>query len=517
MRFLQKPTEHQDETQGVEETRKSKTKDPGRDQGQEISAYFNAKTCIVPEPPEDGHERQKLTEKENERHRAGKRSNEANLSRPVVELPEKPFLGFGSRGTHPPGTAGHDSTSYYSWSKSAGRRSSPLREHQTAAPTYGLGQGLAQHPPGNRRRVIGKLSRNLSKDGGTAVARDNVETEHGHWIQTRRARGPSIVKVYQPLDPSKGVRRKSTSVTKTTSQSLPRHPSSPPLFNKRIVNDPVAKARESSSYHTSEILQVHGQPMNRIHTSHPQRLAEHFTQDKENHDPQSSLSIDKVIRKAIAAAQTPHIDLRPQVHVKEAEIKRLPNIRRMQSVNDLRRHDQLNYAPRLRGFDTEEIKYPGLNQPRWLPATTHRPLSKTERQHWGTAAIETLRHTTPKVGLTQRPPYFNEGDHMLDQTADEEVMGILDENKLEHNHHEHDALYHHHFTSPSGTFEAQLNGTDHHIAGRSTMYESQVASVSGPIRGNSIENEIYGEILHERQDSPVDDGLAGFWKPNILY
>ena len=503
--------------QGVEETRKSKTKDPGRDQGQEISAYFNAKTCIVPEPPEDSHERQKLTEKGDERPRAGKRSNEANLSRPVVELPEKPFLGFGSRGTHPPGTAGHDSTSYYSWSKSADRRSSPLREHQTAAPTYGSGHGLARHPHGNRRQVSGKLSRNLSKDGGTAVARDNVETEHGHWTQTRRARGPSIVKVYQPLDPSKGVRRKSTSVTKTTSQSLPRHLSSPPHLNKRIVNDPVRKARESSSYHTSEILQVHGEPMNRIHTSRPQQLAEHFTQDKENHDPQSSLSIDKVIRRARAAAQTPQVDLRPQVHVKEAEIKRLPNIRRLQSVNDVRRHDQLKYAPRLRSFDNKDIKSPGLNQPRWLPATPHRPLSKTERQRWETAAIETLRHTTPKLDLTRRPLHFNEDDNMLEQTAEEEVMGILDENELEHNHYEHDALYRQHFTPPSGIFEAQVNGSDHHFAGQSRMYESQVASMSGPIRGNSIENEIHGERLHERQDSPVDDGLAGFWKPNILY
>ena len=75
----------------------------------------------------------------------------------------------------------------------------------------------------------------------------------------------------------------------------------------------------------------------------------------------------------------------------------------------------------------------------------------------------------------------------------EEVMGVLDENELEHNHHEHDALYRQHFTSPSAIFEAQLNGSDHYFAVPSTTYESQLASVSGPIRGNSIENEIHGE------------------------
>ena len=518
MRFLQKPTEHQHEVRGVDESRKSKTKEPARNQGQEISAYFNAKTSIVPEARYEERVRQAPMETGKDRLSRGRRAKEADLSKPLVELPEKPFLGFGSKGVQPLSATGHDdSTSYYTWSESAQRRLSPHREHQVTAPTYNTGQVLAQNPPANRRQVSGKHDRNPSKDCGTTVGKYAADIKHGQWIPTGRARGPAAIEVYQPPHPSKRVGSRSTSVTKTTSQSLPKHPSSPTLFNKRTVEKSVTKARESTSYHTSDILNVHGQSMNYVHTSYPPHVSEQITQDKENHEPQSSLSIDKVIRRARAAAQTPHVHPQPPppLPVKEIEINRLPNIRRMPSINDLSRQNQLNNAPPPRRLGT--MNSPRSNQARWLPATLHRPLSKAERQHWERAAVEALAYTAPRLDVAQQPKYVNENDERLDDIADDEVLRSVNDNELEYRNHEADALYHQHFRPRSSIFEAQLHATADHFPGPPSWYESQVGSRSGPIRGISIENEVYGERSRDQQDSPVDDGLAGFWKPNILY
>jgi hypothetical protein len=106
---------------------------------------------------------------------------------------------------------------------------------------------------------------------------------------------------------------------------------------------------------------------------------------------------------------------------------------------------------------------------------------------------------------------------MLDKVAREEATGTHNDYEHLYEHPQDEALYHEHFTPPSDIFEAQSNGSDHPFADPSTMYESQVASRSGLIRGNSIENEIHGERSHGQQDTLVDDELAGFWKPNILY
>jgi hypothetical protein len=115
MRFLQKP-----ETSTKEEPdlkpKKSRQKKRRQTSEKEISRYFDAGVTR----PDDDEVNQKRRTPPLDTSAVARHLQPAS---PVIsDLVEKPFLGFGSRGTHPP------TTSYYSWSES-GRESSTRAKH----------------------------------------------------------------------------------------------------------------------------------------------------------------------------------------------------------------------------------------------------------------------------------------------------------------------------------------------------------------------------------------------------
>ncbi|KAI7692079.1 hypothetical protein KC322_g11031, partial [Hortaea werneckii] len=115
MRFLQKPKDHQDAMSGSQAAKGPTKKDRKHAQDEEISAYFAAQRRD-PDGKQDDPSR--IGSRQDRRRDSPIRARQA--SPPPVELPEKPFLGFGSKGTQQDRSRKHDhGTSYYSWSESA--------------------------------------------------------------------------------------------------------------------------------------------------------------------------------------------------------------------------------------------------------------------------------------------------------------------------------------------------------------------------------------------------------------
>ncbi|KAH0292346.1 hypothetical protein KCU62_g2111, partial [Aureobasidium sp. EXF-3399] len=116
MRFLQKPESVTKDEPDPNPKKKSRKKKPRQTSEEEISRYFDT-----------GETQPRNEERDQKRHtppheKAAAEKDLHTVSPVVSGLLEKPFLGFRSRGTHPP------TTSYYSWSES-GRESSVRAKH----------------------------------------------------------------------------------------------------------------------------------------------------------------------------------------------------------------------------------------------------------------------------------------------------------------------------------------------------------------------------------------------------
>lgn len=116
MRFLQKPESASKDESDPKLKEKSRKKKPRQASDKEISRYFDAGGS---RPYNDGEDQKRHMPPH---ETAVAKKNLESVSPVVSDLLEKPFLGFGSRGTHPP------TTSYYSWSES-GREDSARAKH----------------------------------------------------------------------------------------------------------------------------------------------------------------------------------------------------------------------------------------------------------------------------------------------------------------------------------------------------------------------------------------------------
>ncbi|KAK4550120.1 hypothetical protein LTR36_003087 [Oleoguttula mirabilis] len=146
MRFLQKPKDHQDEQPKDSNAHHTAKKDRKTQHEEEISAYFTTQRFAARPDPEDDRRRQIATAAPPQAHRSHSqpREAEAQVTDLPVELPEKPFLGFGSKGAHLDSKDLHrTSNSYYTWSESGPQRAKPTHANQSAT---GAGESLKQLP-----------------------------------------------------------------------------------------------------------------------------------------------------------------------------------------------------------------------------------------------------------------------------------------------------------------------------------------------------------------------------------
>ncbi|KAF2806073.1 uncharacterized protein BDZ99DRAFT_103572 [Mytilinidion resinicola] len=140
MKFLQKRKDAPEETHKEEEIRKRRKKDHAQANEHEMSAYFTSLRPPLAERDTNIQSHQHLSD-----HRTIVPANEHKKIRsasietpiPTVELPEKPYLGFGGRG------ARHES-SYLSWSETD-RLTTQSPDFRRALTTIDIGQLESAH------------------------------------------------------------------------------------------------------------------------------------------------------------------------------------------------------------------------------------------------------------------------------------------------------------------------------------------------------------------------------------
>ncbi|KAK4987934.1 hypothetical protein LTR50_004271 [Elasticomyces elasticus] len=145
MKFLQKPKEQPEEQQNAPASKHKNKKDRKRVEEEEISAFFGPKKSALGQqahaiPAKRVTSRRHASVLSQQSDSLARSDVESKSIRQSGELPEKQFLGFGSKGAKP------DSAGSLSWSVSVHTPLSPLPHFQRAAAAIEIGQ-LAGHPP----------------------------------------------------------------------------------------------------------------------------------------------------------------------------------------------------------------------------------------------------------------------------------------------------------------------------------------------------------------------------------
>ncbi|KAK3719063.1 hypothetical protein LTR37_004627 [Vermiconidia calcicola] len=526
MRFLKRPKEHQDEAEDGEAPRQSKKKQRHRAKEGEISAYFNAKQPANAEPTESMNRRSRAERDETEQPQDDRRRKRKQGPPAVVELPDKPFLGFGSKGArHESLNSQIDRTSYYSWSESARQVSQSPRERPLAAPACDAGQLTAKRPLSVQRRSTGtRDSKRMANVDGLTSEKQRDNTTQSQWVQTRRTRGPALVEMSKPPAVTSGYKHKNgrdqTSRTRTTVQSLPRHPDDEIGVSgtkSKVARDDL---RPPDSYHTSDILKIHDEHQVRVDplASKHQHHSHDEGNNKENADSDSSFSLDKVLGDIQRAVSKPTAVPEPRAKPRQAEREiyadhgervtnettsiRPPSARHVQSWDE--HHAQLEQSAR------------GPTRPYHQP---YHPQAEKEAQ---VRTPQPGKVTGSVRGEAHQPqqPYFTYGDEeMLDNNPEYDNAPLAQDYVYANDRQVEDLAYGvasiPQSGSGSGIFEVQAERSERGEYLWSTV-KSDARQMS-PVRGLSIGREFRSEQSAIVRDHPVDDDLVGFWKPNKLY
>lgn len=511
MRFLQKPKDHQDVVSGNQAARGPAKKDRKHAQDEEISAYFAAHQH---DPDGKQHDPSRMGNKRGRRNSSPTRTQQP--SQPPVELPEKPFLGFGSKGTQQDRRRKRDqSTSYYSWSESA----APPRAEKGNAPISN-----AAFATGKSEEAESATSRREIANGDGASEKSVAQDESFDSPRKRGSLHQSQLKKISTLletdvaPPSARLKDDEArrSATKTTCQSLPHQ-------MPEIRSQGSPRSRGGMSCHTSDILRVRhpNTVMTKSIFDSLIGLAAVGEDDKENKQPISSSPTGKLLKRARDALSQPTAE-----PIKVGQGRDSANA----GVNVEDMQDSSGLAPRYRPID-----FGGLHLAERRPQSSRRDDAASGQRGQRDQRLsqgQRIWHGPPRQQnrvldhLTAQPSYgiqnMSSDAEMLDIGNDNFPLELDDrdfyadaENNDEigqHSQYEHstDLLE---MREQSAVPASRLSGKQTHPdAGRTRA-----------IRGLSIELEngtAHPPILGGTAGSgsvEIDGGLAGFWKPNRLY
>ena len=407
---------------------------------------------------------------------------------PPVELPEKAFLGFGSRGAplqHSQKHAG--SHSYYSWSQSERQHSTPPRRQ--LLPALPL--------------EAGELS---AKRRGEDAGPDHQETQHGQRLESRRVNAPARVEIYQ-LPQAKGPdeRRPRPSTVDYTSQSLPKYP-------ETTAND--TRHDWGLEHHTSDILAFGGLNEHAANQASMPRNDRRYHTGKENIQPRPSSPTTKLLLCAEEA-------LKHRIHQRVA-YENDPGV----SFDDLvgepirrsERNDELPYP--FHPKSGTQMKRPSsrLRDPGSLPQRSlHTRGTDAQRTQLHTRAVQLhdVRHVPlwrPPSKIDWSPANHLEEDEMLDHVP--EIAPLrLDYEAVEVSQQRNAGTDHATASEPSsGLYQAQMD---------LKVYDPQAHGSTGvdmtpSTHGRSIACEFPSERFRDTEGKE-GDVLDGFWKPHMLY
>ena len=504
----------------MEEAGRTQAHSQKSNQAAEVSGYFHANAMTARHESFDHEVRRKPPERQLKQPSPNRSTKDRGQSKPPVGLPDKPFLGFGCKGAPPISKSEHNAkSSYYTWSESVRHRSSPPRADELArfGPSRSHAQqDLRQHS----HKTIAKNESRDARDGTTRQSRPiDQERSHGRRVQTQRGLGPALVEIYKPPNHIDRRRKENTPVLPTTSQSLPRHPSSPPISASGQQKYDAARSREPKSYHTSDILKINAARMQPSRTSlnrEPHAIDPDY--DKENHNPASSLSIDKAMRRAGEAAKISHVANRQdkQKWKDVLDHQALPNIRRLASINELQPTHQLRKAP-LESKTVHALQQRGSIYPELFRRPSplfSRPFSMATQRRFGGTADGMSSPQLPDVDRLHSSEIIDEADEMLDNAADHGLVHSFDHGIYMEDWQQENIPSGEQFAPRPSIFQGRPKSSV--LSMRSWAHE-HAAIGRGSTQGISIEHDLAGGRPLTRGDDLNDSELAGFWKPNRLY
>lgn len=513
MRFLQRPTEHQDAPNaGLDQQKRSKH-DRKRPKDGEISAYFEAK--------KQAHEQ---LEHRTNRHDKASAEDRQPIDEPArrrrltppVDRPSRPFLGFGSKGGQPEGKdMPSEHTSYLSWSQTPpqepvkAQRRSEIEVHndEEQFPKGKSKDALPQRYPTSR--LDGLQQSSEIADGGQERA-----FARGEGGETRGQRGAAQVEVHQPQRIRHSVEdRRST--TMTTAQSLPRGNVEPQPDVRRQTIDQFP-----DDYRTSDILEVHDHIA--VSKSGVRNLKSPSTQPRdghENQDPASSLSIDRLLDNVryVTGTKPNESQHRPYEYnrsLRDRSAARHASTPHKEQVI-LAVRGELYYALRENSGPSPALRRQGddLSGTR----TTFVPDVRQYEQH--ALHPDSVRRHPPAeyVHIPQiRQPQLPEDDEMLDD-GQEIGPGSWLHQPVYASMQQAEELVHGPMSNATlGIFEAQ---SEHLASVATSLWQRQERTHSLALNGRSL--SIGRLVSSESGTGPGSGGAAdemsGFWKPHRLY
>ncbi|KAK4954583.1 hypothetical protein LTR10_008016 [Elasticomyces elasticus] len=526
MRFLEKPKDHQNRLP-AEAERTTTKKDSKRQQEEQISAYFAhnkpaeagpvvASLVAIPPP----HEQQQPS----------RTTHRKPANQPLVDLPDKPFLGFGSKGQHA-NSKETGPTSYYSWSESVGPEARA---------------GRSQEPANTDDRRTTEVVENVGLDATLRQpAEPDKQAEHtasprrGDWVRSRRAAGPAVEVFRPPAEAKRGHERRT--ISKTSVASLPHNlPSEPPgdAGQPRRKRD----APGSPEFHTSDILQVQQRPDTAADARHSHDTLDTVDllrmRDQENRDPKSSTPTSKLLRRAqevIVAQQTEQHPARKDVRRSSREQSNAyeapRTLERLEDHHDER--ERLAYEEYIDANDMLHLAagYNGVPRRRTTTVASRSTLPERRLQSASGLRPQSSRHTVrpdlarpfrtcptpPMASRSVIPTMYMEDDEMLDQVR----YSPPSDHRVYANAQQAEALAHA-VTSgqASGLYQDQMEDVyseeplSHVPSGLLARHTSSVRDVS---QHPPLRSDISTGLGGGGYGLADDDQFAGFWKPNRLY
>ncbi|KAI7229128.1 hypothetical protein KC330_g7597 [Hortaea werneckii] len=516
MRFLQKPKDHQDAVSGNQAAKGPTKKDRKHAQDEEISAYFAAHRH---DPDGKQHDPSRIGSKRGRRKDPPTRTQQP--SQPPVELPEKPFPGFGSKSTQQDRRRKHDqSTSYYSWSESA----APPRagEGNIPIPNAAFATGKPEEAESaTSKREIASRDR-ASK--ASVVQDESFDSSRKrsslHQSQPKKRSTLLETDVAPPSARLEDVEAR-RSATKTTCQSLLHQ-------MPEIRSQDPPRSRGSMSCHTSNILRVR-QPNTAITKSIFDSLIGLATvgeDDKENKQPVSSSPTGKLLKRARDALSQPTAEPMKIGHGYDSANA---------GVNVENRQDPSERASKYGTMDCGGVHLPE----RCLQSSRRDDAASGQkaRQYQRLRQRQRVWHGPPRQQNrdldhhTAQPSYgiqnVSSDAEMLDNGNDTFPLELDDRYFYAdaENNDELGRYWQHEHSTDLLEIREQSTAPASRLSGRQVQRVSARldSGCARAIRGLSIELE--NEITHSPNlggtagsgSVEVDGGLAGFWKPNRLY
>lgn len=550
MKFLSKPKECREEGSANVGIHKSKK---GRKElrEEEISAYFRNMTAKRRAGEHDQFERASGTLKQahptNETvARVSERVDDDRQYDTPVALPEKAFLGFGSRGAPQAGRSLHSpSKSYYTWSESiAPPKRASLNDRQPIPP----------RPPS--REVCPARREEWDSSNMTKPQQPRSQHRQDRLVDGEAGRRARLVSIEQEQqvghgdEPAPQPRSSVTKHARYLEQPL-RSAASVPPAEPRATRKPGVPIKhqscEADNFRTSDILQLrdcfHAEDHS-LSLPRPSPVS-HASADQENMDPTHSTPTSKILRDAWAAISRPQqilwssstkksaglrYDDAPQLHPSVAITA--PTSQQLEAglYHEHQQHPPQpawlpdeEYIPQ-RGFSragtshTAQYRQPLRSVSAFNSNGRPRPQPTPLAQYiTGRVQQRTTDYEVPDI-QPKAHTYTNrrQAEDLVRQLASDRMPELHGQSHVASDLHAHQQDYYNQsreFTN-AGINDSHPLGLQNSLEMPYLVTEPPSMQMENPDRGYHSEIPMMAPLL---MDSEPADGMAGFWQPNMLY